>query len=409
MLNHLAAFGGSPHVTEQPTHWPTFLNSEITAVSEVLVSGRVNYWTGEHGRRFENMYAESLGRSHALCVANGTLALELALRAFRIGPDDEVIVPCRTFLASASCVVAVGATPVLVDVDTEHGLIDLSHARSLITTKTRAVIAVHVGGMPCDMTAVVDFAREFNLFVVEDCAQAHGARWKDREVGSFGDAAAFSFCQDKIITTGGEGGMLVLDDAEAFDRAWSYRDHGTSRTLSEAPSDAPVRTFRYIHTSFGSNWRLTEMQSVLGIGQLLRLPESLVIRRANAKVITEGLAAVRGIRVPAVPEHAMPSYYRLYLQIDPHVLAPGWTRNRVLEACAAEGIPCFEGSCSDIGLEQAMTPYAGSERPAAKALGAKSIALLVHPGLSSSYVAAVAEAIAKVMQVAVVAPWPAAD
>jgi len=407
-LVHLAAFGGAPHLDSPWAPWPAFTQSEVEAVAGVLRSGRVNYWTGGFGREFEAEYSQSLGRKHALCVANGTLALELALRAFAIGPGDEVLVPCRTFIATASAVVAVGATPVLADVDSVHGLLDLSSAEELLTASTRAIIPVHLGGMPCDMTAMCEFARKHSLIVIEDCAQAHGARWLDGAVGSHGDAAAFSFCQDKIITTGGEGGMLLLDDQDAYERAWSYRDHGKSRVLVEQPSTGSARTVRYIHESLGSNWRLTEMQSVIGLLQLRRLPEIVETRTSNARVLARGLSGLPGVRVPAVPGGATPSYYRQYVTIVPRELAPGWNRDRILEACAAEGVPCFEGSCADIGREQAMVDYAGGDRPGATTLGANSLALLVHPGLTTSYMEQVVAAVGKVMRAAQHTPWPEA-
>ena len=283
------------------TAWPHFAEDEIAAVTAVLRSGKINYWTGEEGRAFEREYAQATGRRHGIALANGTLALELALLAFGIGPGDEVITASRTYVASASCAVMRGAVPVVADVDLDSQCVTAETLRAALTPRTRAIVAVHLAGWPCPMDEIMALAAEHQLIVVEDCAQAHGATWRGRPVGAFGHAAAFSFCQDKIITTGGEGGMLVLDDEDAWQRAWAYKDIGRSFEAVYRRQHAPG--FRWLTESFGSNWRLTELQSAIGRLQLAKLPAWTAARRHNAGVLTRGFAEIPALRVPVPPSH----------------------------------------------------------------------------------------------------------
>ena len=230
----LAIAGGTPVRSLPYPPWPQFEEKDILAVTSVLQSGKVNYWTGTEGREFEREFAHYCLASHAVAVANGTLALELALYSLGIGPGDEVITPCRSFVSSTSCIVSRGAVPVFADVDRSSQNITADSAREVLTGRTKAIIAVHLAGWPCDMDSIMALAAKRSLKVVEDCAQAQGARYKGRPVGSIGHAGAFSFCQDKIMTTGGEGGMLVTSDPAVWERASSYRDHG--RDVSTASS-----------------------------------------------------------------------------------------------------------------------------------------------------------------------------
>ncbi|MCB1891415.1 MAG: DegT/DnrJ/EryC1/StrS aminotransferase family protein, partial [Rhodocyclaceae bacterium] len=326
--------------------WPIFGEDEIRAVGEVLAGGRVNYWTGDACRRFEEEFAVFTGTQHAISLANGTLALELALFALDIGPGDEVIVPARTFIASASCVVARGAVPVVADIDPVSQNLTVDAVRQKLTSRTRAIIAVHLAGWPCDMDPIMALARERGIKVVEDCAQAHGATYKGRSVGSLGDCAAFSFCQDKIMTTGGEGGMLVTDDACLWERAWAYKDHGKSYEAVFNRDHPPG--FRWLHESFGSNFRLTEMQAAIGRLQLGKLPQWLQARRRNAAMLDQGFSAIPGLRVTRPPNGIGHAYYKYYAFVAPEKLAPGWDATRINEAVNAEGVPCFAGSCSEI-------------------------------------------------------------
>jgi dTDP-4-amino-4,6-dideoxygalactose transaminase len=382
--------------------WPIFGEDEIRAVGEVLAGGRVNYWTGDACRRFEEEFAVFTGTQHAISLANGTLALELALFALDIGPGDEVIVPARTFIASASCVVARGAVPVVADIDPVSQNLTVDAVRQKLTSRTRAIIAVHLAGWPCDMDPIMALARERGIKVVEDCAQAHGATYKGRSVGSLGDCAAFSFCQDKIMTTGGEGGMLVTDDACLWERAWAYKDHGKSYDAVFNRDHPPG--FRWLHESFGSNFRLTEMQAAIGRLQLGKLPQWLQARRRNAAMLDQGFSAIPGLRVTRPPNGIGHAYYKYYAFVAPEKLAPGWDATRINEAVNAEGVPCFAGSCSEIYLERAFvnSGWGPPERlPAARQLGDTSLMFMLHPTLGESEMTDTIRAVSKVMRAAV--------
>ena len=363
--------------------WPCFDEEQIDAVTAVLRSGRVNYWTGTNAREFEREYAAYLGRRHSIALANGTVALELALEAFGIGAGDEVIVPARTYVASASCAVMRGAVPIIADVDRDSQCITAETIAAELSPKARAVVVVHLAGWPADMDPIMDLARQRGLIVIEDCAQAHGAFYKGKPVGSIGHAGAFSFCQDKIITTGGEGGLLALDDETAWRRAWAYKDIGRSFEAVYEREHPPG--FRWLTESFGTNWRMNELQAALGRIQLSRLPEWSARRAHNAGVLREALGDLPALRLPKVPNSDVHGNYKFYAFVQPQALAPGWSRDRILASIEAEGVPCGVGSCSEIYLEKAFTQrgWGPNERlPVARELGDTSMMFMVHPTLT---------------------------
>lgn len=379
--------------------WPVFAEDERTAVSRVLESGKVNYWTGGECRLFESEYAAYAGRRHGIALANGTLALELALHAFDVGPGDEVVTSCWTFIASASCAVARGAVPVLADVDPISRNVTAETIARVLTPRTKAIVCVHLVGWPCDMDPIMDLARKHGLVVIEDCAQAHGARCKGRPVGSFGHAAAFSFCQDKIITTGGEGGMLLLDDEAAWKRAWAYKDHGKSWDATYR-CDHPAG-FRWLHESFGSNWRMTEMQAAIGRIQLGKLDDWVRLRRKNAEYLSRRLSSLSWVSVPDPAENVFHSYYKFYLTLDADGFRAGWDRDRVVAEISAQGMPCLAGVCPEIYREQAFVRngLGPAERlPVASDLGQRSILLLVHPTISSQEMRDYADVVLNVLK-----------
>lgn len=383
------------------TNWPYFSQEEIDAVAHTLRSGKVNYLTGEQGRIFEREFAAHCGARHAIALANGTVALELALACLGIGQGDEVIVTPRSFIASASCIVLRGATPVFADVDHDSQNITAETIEAVITPRTRAIVAVHLAGWPCDMDPIMQLAQRHGLHVVEDCAQAHGARYKGRPVGSFGHASAFSFCQDKIITTGGEGGMLVTDDSALWERAWSYKDHGKNHAAVYSPHNGTA--FRWLHDSFGTNWRMTEMQAALGRLQLGKLPEWHARRRDNARMLSRVFARIPALRVTLPPQDIDHAYYKYYTFIRPERLKTDWTRERIIESINAQGIPCQPGSCSEMYLEKAFaaTPSVPRTRlPVARELGETSLMLLVHPTQGGGEMEEIGAVVEKVFQAA---------
>lgn len=397
----LAIDGGPPLRSKPFAPWPVFDEEMIDAAARVLRSGQVNCWTGDETRRFEREFADAVGARSAIALANGTVALELALHALGIGPGDEVVVPSRTFIASASCAAVRGAIPVVADVDTESGNITAETIAAVLTPRTKAIIAVHLAGWPCDLDPIMELARVRGLKVIEDCAQAHGATYHGRPVGSIGHAAAFSFCQDKILTTGGEGGMLTTNDSDVWARAWSYKDHGKSWDAVHAPASESL--FRWLHAEFGTNWRLTEMQSAIGRVMLRRLPDWIATRRRNAARLTAALRHVSGVRVPVPPSDFGHSYYKHYALLDVSRLRHGWTRDRVLRAVQAEGVPCGSGSCSEIHRERAFATRGWgppNQLESAARLGESSMMFLVHPGLTEVDMDDVAAALRKVLAVA---------
>lgn len=381
--------------------WPKYDDDEIEAAANVLRSGNVNYWTGGLCRQFEQTFASYVGRAHGVAVANGTLALELALRAFQIGPGDEVIVPARTYIATASCVVMVGAVPVVVDVDRDTQALSAETVRRALSPRTRALIVVHLAGWPAEMEGLMRLAAERDLIVIEDCAQAHGARIGNRHVGSFGHAGAFSFCQDKIMSTGGEGGMLLLDDEQAWKRAWSYKDIGRSWDAVYERQHPPG--FRWLTESFGSNWRMTEFQAAIGLVQLRKLERWVEIRRSHADTLRECLEATPGLRIPAPSSPVYHAYYRFYAFVEQSRLRPDWHRDRILDALTQAGVPCSVGSCSEIYREKAFADRGWGPKarlPIAAELGTSSLSLLVHPTLSEDAVRETGMVLDRIMRAA---------
>ena len=365
--------------------WPSFTEEEADAVRDVVLSNKVNYWTGQECREFEKEFAAWSDSAYAIALGNGTLALDVALQALDIGPGDEVIVTPRTFIASISSVVNAGAVPVFADVDADSQNIEAHSIAKVLTPKTKAIVVVHLAGMPADMDAIMALAAEHDLYVIEDCAQAHGAHYKGRPVGSIGHVGAWSFCQDKIMTTGGEGGMVTTNDEQLWRKMWSYKDHGKSYEAVYEREHAPG--FRWLHESFGSNWRMTEMQAVIGRIQLKRMPQWQAQRLANAEAIWAAARQCPALRVPSVPEGSVHAAYKCYVFVKPELLQADWDRDRILAEIAARGVPSFSGSCSEVYLEKAFdgTGYRPAEPlPVARELGETSMMFLVHPTLTAA-------------------------
>ena len=397
--------------------WPSFTQEEVDAIANVLLSNRVNYWTGTECREFEKEFAAWCGTSHAIALTNGTVALDLALHGLGIGSvnggqsTDQVIVTPRTFLASVSCVVNAGAVPVFADVDRDSGNITAATIAPVITPNTKGIIAVHLAGWPCDMDPIMALAVAHKIKVIEDCAQAHGARYKGRMVGSIGHVAAWSFCQDKIMTTGGEGGMVTTSDANLWSAMWAYKDHGKSWDAVYARDHAPG--FRWLHESFGTNWRMIEMQATIGRIQLRRMTDWTAAREANAAVLAKAIAPFAGpagpVRLPdfrcegctgcGPANGCRHAYYKFYAYVRPENLADGWSRDKIISEISANGVPVYQGSCSEVYLEKAFddTDWRPTSRlPGARLLGETSVMFLIHPTLTPDEIEKTAMAIGKV-------------
>lgn len=395
----LAIDGGTPVRSEPLPPWPHFDEEQVQAAADVLASGRVNYWTGDQGRRFEEEYAAYTGVRHAIAASNGTVALEMAVHALGLGPGDDVVVTPRSFVATVASFARTGARPVFADVDRDSQNITAESVAATLTPNTKAVIAVHLAGWPADIPAIRAVTDPLGIAVIEDGAQAHGASIGDRIVGSMGHIGAFSFCQDKIITTAGEGGMVTTDDEEHWNTMWSYKDHGKSHDLVNKKDWPPG--FRWQVTSLGTNGRLTEMQSAVGRIQLGRLDDMVATRQANALRLELALSEMPALRIARPAEDVRHAYYRYYAFVEADRLRAGWDRDRIMQAIAAEGIVCNAGSCPEIYNEAALAEMRPEERlPVARELGETSLMFLTHPTIGADDVDDAIEAVDKVMAVA---------
>ena len=381
--------------------WPSFTQEEADSVRDVLLSNKVNYWTGNECREFEKEFSTYSNAQYSVALGNGTQALDVALKALNIGDGDEVIVTSRTFIASISSIVNSGATPIFADVDLDSQNITAESIQSVITSKTKTVVCVHLAGWPCEMDEIMNLANEFNLFVIEDCAQAHGSKYKGKPVGSIGHIGCWSFCQDKIMTTGGEGGMVTTNDESLWRKMWAYKDHGKSYEAvyeREHPEG-----FRWLHESFGTNWRMTEMQAVIGLIQLKRMPDWHKKRLSNANSIWITAKQCKGLRVPVIPNYIEHAAYKCYVFVELGRLNKDWSRDRIIKEISALGVPCYSGSCSEVYLEKAFddTKFIPKERLTnARKLGEASLMFLVHPTLTEDEIQQTCNAIISVMNLA---------
>jgi len=366
------------------------------------LSNKVNYWTGKECINFEKEFAAWVGSKFAVSLGNGTLALEAALRALNIDTEDEVIVTSRTYIASVSSIINIGAIPVFADVDLDSQNITGNSILEKLSKKTRAILCVHLAGWPCEMDEIIDIANKYNLYVIEDCAQAHGAKFKKKSVGSIGDLGCWSFCQDKIMTTGGEGGMVTTNNESLFRKIWAYKDHGKSYEAVFERNHP--KGFKWLHESFGTNWRMTEMQAVIGRIQLKRMADWHRKRLINANKIWDSVRDCKGIRVPIIPDHIEHAAYKCYIFVERNQLKIDWTRDRIIDEINALGVPCYSGSCSEVYLEKAFDEceFRPKERLTnARELGETSLMFLVHPTLSKKEIQMTCNAIISVMRLAV--------
>lgn len=378
--------------------WPCFSQEEADAVSKVLLSNKVNYWTGQECREFEKEFAQFAETNYAVALANGTVALDVALKALGVGIGDDVIVTSRTFLASASSIVTAGANPIFADVELDSQNISRRTIEAVITPNTKAIICVHLAGWMCDMDPIMQLAAEKGLYVIEDCAQAHGAKYKGKSAGSIGHIAAWSFCQDKIMTTGGEGGMVTTNDEDLWKKMWSYKDHGKNFDSIYNKKHPPG--FRWLHDSFGTNWRMMEMQAVIGRFQLRKMPEWTAKRNANMQQIYDAFADSMYFKINTPSADYVHAAYKCYVQVNIDDLPEGWSRDRIMSEISELNVPCFSGSCSEVYLEHAFddTPWRPVERLRnAQKLGDTSLMFLVHPTLSENNINQTIQAIKTVI------------
>jgi dTDP-4-amino-4,6-dideoxygalactose transaminase len=399
-MTALAIDGGRPIRTDPLPAWPVFDATEIAAAGEVLASGQANYWTGGHGRAFEREFAATAGTLYAVALTSGTVALELALGSLGIGPGDEVIVPAATFIATASAVVRCGAKPVVADIDRHTQCVTRESVEPLISRRTRALIIVHLAGHPAELGPLLKLAEEREIRVVEDCAQAHGARYFGQPVGSFGDIAAWSFCQDRIMTTAGEGGAVTTSNLGLWRYCWEFKDHG--KNVAAVQQHQHSRGVRWLHDSFGTNARMTEVQAAVGRLQLGKLDEWVKQRQMNSAILLDALRGLPSVRAEDPPAHVEHAYHHFYAFIRPERLTSGWDRDRVVEAINAEGVPCGPGGCAEIYRERAFERIEDvpAYLPVAAEIGRTAFTLPINPNLSTENMIDVAKAAVKVLRVA---------
>ena len=379
--------------------WPSFTQEEADAVSRVILSNKVNYWTGTECREFEKEFAAYTQTKYAVALMNGTVALDVALKALNIGAGDDVIVTSRTFLASASAIVTAGANPIFADVELDSQNISRRTIEAVLTPNTKAIICVHLAGWMCDMDPIMALAKEKWLYVIEDCAQAHGAMYKGKPAGSVGHIGAWSFCQDKIMTTGGEGGMVTTNDERLWKKMWSYKDHG--KDFDSVYNKQHPPGFRWLHDSFGTNWRMLEVQAVIGRIQLKRMADWTAQRNKNMQFVLDSFADTPFFTVHKPSEDYVHAAYKCYVQVNLQALPEGWTRDRIMQVINDQQVPCYSGSCSEVYLEKAFdnTPWRPKVRlKNAVNLGESSLMFLVHPTLSENSLERCRQAIKHVIQ-----------
>ena len=382
--------------------WPYYSPEEIQKVNQILISGNVNYWTGEEGKHFEKEFSAFCSNRYSITLANGSLALSAAYLSLGIKNNAELITTPRTFIATSSSAYLLKANPIFADVDINSGCITADFIEPLISKKTKAICVVHLGGWPCDMESICNLAKKYGIYVIEDCSQAHGAQINGKSVGSFGDVAIWSFCQDKIISTGGEGGMLTTNSKDIYEKVWSFRDHG--KTKSSIKKTSKSNEFKFIHENFGTNFRLTEIQSAIGRIQLRKISETTKIRSRNAQILIKTLSTIDCIRIPLPENKFKHGWYKFYCYLKFNKLKNNWNREKIIKEINKMGYPAFSGSCSEIYLENCFlkSNLAPDKRlNNAKLLGETSLMFLVHNTINISAMENYAEVIRKILLKAV--------
>jgi len=418
--DQLAIEGGEPAVATPLPPWPWFDEDTIKAAMEPLRSGKVNYWTGSLGMEFERRFAQWNGSKHCITTTSGTRALHTAVASLGIGPGDEVIVPSYTFIATSFCVLQAGAIPVFADVRKEDHCIESDDVERKVTKRTRAIIPVHLYGNVCEMDGILEVAAQNDLKIVEDCAEAHGALYKGRKVGTLGNAGCFSFCQNKTFTTGGEGGAVVTDDEELAWTCRSFRDHGydVEKRLSLLEAEG---TLPYIHTRVGYNYRMTEMQSAIGIKELDKIDSwNLPRRRRNGEILIRELSDCEEIlTLPVHTKERVNGFYVFPIVLRLESLKAG--KKTILQAMAAEGLPVWREFWPQCYKERAFTEHNGFGRakfpfrskeytdpksvqykkancPNAAWLEERTFIVHCYPTLEESHMRLIAEGIKKVLR-----------
>lgn len=376
--------------------WPFFNENMINDINTVIRSGKVNQWTGGKVFEFQNKFCDYFKCKHSVAVSNGTVALDLCLKALNLKQSDEVIVTSRSFIASASCCLFNDIKVNFADVDLNSQNITVESIKNVMNNNVKAIIVVHLAGYAADIENILNFCNNNNLYLIEDCAQCHGGKFKDKYLGTFGHINSWSFCQDKIITTLGEGGMITTNDTSLFKRAWSIKDHGKNydkifADLNYKRNKMQSNNFKFIHDNIGTNWRLTEVQAVTGLHSLDLLDEWVKIRRRNAQILTNKFKSCKLIRIPYIPEYIYHSYYKFYIFINTENLKENSNRDSILNEIVKHGIPCQQGSCGEIYKENAFKNYKNIECSNSIKLSQTAIMFKVDPSYNETEIEEIAD------------------
>ena len=372
-------------------NYPNYNKKTLKKVQQVLRSGRVNYWTGNECKEFEKEFSKYVGNKYSITLSNGSVALELALKALRLEKGDEIIVSPRSFIISASCVLSLGLKPIFADVD-YNGNLSIEGIKDAYSKKVKAIIVVHLNGLSCDMDPILKFVKKNRILLIEDCSQAHGASYKGNKVGSFGDVSTWSFCQDKIISTGGEGGMISTNDKRLWLRLWSLKDHG--KNYKSVFFKNHKIGFKWLHDDFGSNYRMTEIQATIGREQLKSLDKQIQKRNLIAKLyINELEDYYLKYKIFKIPDFKYQNYqlkennlsvhafYLLNLFINKNKI----NQYKLLEQVYKKNIICGVGACPEIYREKIFKKlklYPKKRLINAKLLGETSIMFPINPNTS---------------------------
>jgi dTDP-4-amino-4,6-dideoxygalactose transaminase len=376
-----------------------YSKSQIQSVTSILKKNKTNYWTGDHGRLFVREFSKYHSVKYSVCVSNGSVALEIALRALALKAGSSVLVTPRSFVISASCVLNMGLKPIFADVDL-NGNVNIEGIKKAYKPGVKAIIVVHLNGLSCDLDPIVKFAKEKKLYLIEDCSQAHGAIYKGKKVGTFGDIAIWSFCQDKIISTGGEGGMISTNSKKLWLTCWSIKDHG--KNYNSVFYKKHKTGFRWLHDNLGSNYRMTEMQAAIGRIQLKSLDNQLKIRNAIANIYLSELKdyyqKYHLLQKPDFKCQTCPfkqnekkckkclhAFYRLNLFINKNKIK----QIKLIEQFNKNKINCSVGSCPEIYREKIFKKlkfYPKKRLSNAKLLGETSLMFPIDPARSMAKV-----------------------
>ena len=366
-------------------NWPIVSSKEIKIVNKVLKSNKLNYWTGTNCTNFEKEFSNKFKIKYSISLANGSVGLDIAIKSLKLKKNSEIIVTPRSYISSVTSVINQGLKPIFADIDLNSQNIEAKNIEKKITKNTKAVVVVHLGGMPSNMIKIKELAKKYNLKIIEDCSQAHGAKINNKYVGTFGDVSVWSFCNDKILNTLGEGGIVATKNRNNFKNLWSLKDCG--KNYSKLRKKKRQFKFRWVHDFEGTNLRMTEVQAAVGRYQLKQLDKWIKKRNINSIKINKVCEKFRSIKTQKTPKNFTNAYYRCYVFLRPNFIKKGWTREKILKYLNKIGLYCDVGSCPEIYKEKFLITnklVSSKELENASLVGKTSIAFKVSPNIYES-------------------------